>query len=131
MASVTPEERRILMDVLGYGADGIEALTEARLARHLEAYYSQQKTGFYNDMGAYTGPVGDADPAWVADGLAATAWDIAKGLQETGDVVITTSRQVGTDLAEGLTFTAGLSKLLIPAAIALAGYILYLRYGAR
>jgi hypothetical protein len=129
MAVVTAEERRILRDYFGYTDDMVDGLSEYAAGRQLDAYHSQQETGFYSTAGAYTGPTpAEAQEDWVTQGLAATAVDVASGVQATGEAAFTTARQVGTGIAEAVGVTSGLLKYLVPAGIILAGYLVYLRF---
>lgn len=99
MATVTPDERRILMDFFGLPSDAIDDMSETKAARGLEQYHAAGKLAIY-----------DASPPlpdtldWISEGLqqSVSLEGIERAWQERG-ATWTLARQVGTDLAESAT----------------------------
>ena len=116
MATVTSIERRILRDYFGYDDPMIDSLPESIALHHLSAYHSQQETGFYDTAGGYTGPtIEEAESGWIGEGLRKTAQDIGG----KGGLL---------DLPAVIGLWAQVIKYGIPIALAVAGYVVYLRY---
>lgn len=130
MAIVTSGERRFLLDA-GYTSEQIDNMLQYRADALLASFQERELSGF-SEFGEYEGPTPAEvldDSQWIERGLGQTASDISTGLQSTGEAIITTSRQVGTGLAQAVGVTSAMLKFLIPAGIILAGYIVWVRYG--
>lgn len=128
MATVSSDERRMLRDYFGYSDVQIDGLSDTTVEKHLAAYYAQQETGFYSKEGTYDGPSPSEvleSSDWITQGVLASGREAAEGLAAAGEAILTTASQVGTGLAEGAETTAKLSKILIPAALVLAGFLAY------
>lgn len=124
MATVSPEDRRMLMDFFGVDSAAIDAMSDTKAMRGLQQYHQSGKLAVYD-----TSPPLPDTVDWVTDGLAQTASDIGSGVQVTGESIITSARQVGVGLADAVGVTSSLLKFIIPAGLILAGYIVFLRYG--
>ena len=129
MASVTPDERRILIDWGGIAAGAIEGMTEQQAQSTLQSYYDAGKVGQQTMASDLQVPLPALSFDWIAEGLArsVTAEGIEFGFRETGKAIETTARQVGVGIQKAVSEASSTLRIVGLAIVVIGIGIVYVK----
>ena len=129
MASVTPEERRILIDWGGIDAASIEGMPELTAQSTLRSYHESGKVGQQLMASDLQVPLPELSLDWISEGLAAsvTPEGMAYGFSETGKSIGTSARQIGVGIQAALVEASGVVKIVALAVVVIGVGLAYVK----